>query len=287
MQSTTIEEVATWITNVDQLVQSGKCKCPGFFRPHHFLVLAMELKRNGATEIALPQTLTRYAARMRLWQAINIQPPIVVTEYNASGKFHPIEALIDQNAVDDTSAALVEIFRRGGIGDGPVDGAKTVVQELLGNCFAHAETDNGLHGLACAQFWPKGNMAQVAICDSGIGIRLSLAQNVEYLAELVQRNACEYATEYSVTSKRGKGHSGYGLTLAKDLMEQGRNTIFVVSHDEYFYSSGGVRGRGHLPTPLKGTMVILEWDTTVPLNLRQVYDAWPLPEGMDDDDFDL
>ncbi|MGF6903922.1 ATP-binding protein [Paraburkholderia sp. GAS348] len=287
MQSTTIEEITSWITNVDQLVQSGKCKCPSFFRPHHFLVLAMELKRSGATHVALPATFTRYAARMRLWQAVNIQPPIVVSEYNSLGKFHPIEPLIDQNAVDDTSESLVEIFRRAGIGEGPVDGARTVVRELLGNCFAHAESDNGLHGLACAQFWSRGNMAQIAICDSGIGIRSSLAQNVEYLVELVRRNACEYATEYSVTSKPGKGHSGYGLTLARDLMEQGKNTIFVVSHGEYFYSSGGVSGKGQMPTALKGTLVILEWDTTVPLNLRQVYDAWPLPEGMDDDDFDL
>lgn len=247
----------------------------------------MELKRSGATHVALPATFTRYAARMRLWQAVNIQPPIVVSEYNSLGKFHPIEPLIDQNAVDDTSESLVEIFRRAGIGEGPVDGARTVVRELLGNCFAHAESDNGLHGLACAQFWSRGNMAQIAICDSGIGIRSSLAQNVEYLVELVRRNACEYATEYSVTSKPGKGHSGYGLTLARDLMEQGKNTIFVVSHGEYFYSSGGVSGKGQMPTALKGTLVILEWDTTVPLNLRQVYDAWPLPEGMDDDDFDL
>ncbi len=130
-------------------------------------------------------------------------------------------------------------------------------------------------------------MAQIAICDSGIGIRVSLSDNVEYLVELAKRNACEYATEYSITSKPGRGHSGYGLTLARDLMEQGKNTIFVVSHDEYFYSSGGKSGKGQMPLALEGTLVILEWDTRVPLDLRQVYDAWPLPEGMSDDDFDL
>ncbi len=287
MQATRIDEITKWVANVEELVRSGKCKCPSFFRPYHFLILAMELKRNKATNVALPETFTRYAARMRLWQAVDMEPPIFVEEYNARGKFHPVERLVDQNAVDETSESLVEIFRRAGIGDAAVDGARTVVQELLGNCFAHAESDNGLHGLACAQFWPGGNMAQIAICDSGIGIRVSLSDNVEYLVELAKRNACEYATEYSITSKPGRGHSGYGLTLARDLMEQGKNTIFVVSHDEYFYSSGGKSGKGQMPLALEGTLVILEWDTRVPLDLRQVYDAWPLPEGMSDDDFDL
>lgn len=286
MNSTTLKDVTSWVTSVESLVQSGKCRCPSFFRPFHFLVLAMELKRSGAN-VTLPDAFTRYAARMRLWQAINRQPPVVVGEYNPTGKFHPIEPLVDQNAVDDTSECLVEIFRRGGIGDGPVDGARTVVQELLGNCFAHAESDNGLHGLACAQYWPRGDMAQIAICDSGIGIRSSLAQNDDLLVQLARRNACEFSTEYSVTGKPTKGHSGYGLTLARDLIQQVGGTIFVVSHDEYFYSSGAVSGKGQMPTALEGTLVILEWDTTLPLNLRQVYDAWPLPEGMDDDDFDL
>jgi signal transduction histidine kinase len=222
-----------------------------------------------------------------LWQAIGRQPPVVVTEYNAVGKFQPIEPLVDQNAVDETSESLVQIFRRGGIGEGAIDGARTVSMELLGNCFAHAESDNGLHGLACAQYWPNGNMAQIAICDSGIGIRASLAQNPRYIEALMTRNACEYATEYSVTSKPGRGHSGYGLTLARDLIEQAGGTIFVVSHGEYFFSSGCVSGNGQMPTALNGTLVILEWDTTVPLNLGQVYDAWPLPEGMNDDDFDF
>ncbi|QKM48713.1 hypothetical protein B7760_02751 [Burkholderia glumae] len=286
MNSTSIHDVAGWVTNVDELVRSSKCRCPGFFRPYHFLVLAMEMKRNGKSP-TLPDQLTRYAARMGLWEAIDQPPPVNVGAYNPAGRFHPIEPLVDQNTVDDTSNSLVEIFRKAGIADGAVDGARTVVMELLGNCFAHAETDSGLHGLACAQYWPAGHMAQIAICDSGVGIRYSLAQNNDLLYDLVRENACELATRYSITSKPGKGHSGYGLTLARDLMEQSDGTIFVVSHGEFFYSSRGVIERGTMRVPLQGTLVILEWDTRTPLNLAQVYKAWPLPEGMNDDDYFL
>ncbi|WP_080425200.1 ATP-binding protein [Burkholderia ubonensis] len=286
MKPTKLRDITSWVSSVEQLVDEGTCACPSFFRPFHFLILAMELKRSGGN-VSLPEKIMRYAVRMRLWEAIDQAPPFNINAYNPAGKFHPVEPLIDQNAVDDTSECLVEIFRRAGIDDGAIDGARTVVQELLGNCFAHAESDNGLHGLACAQYWPGGDLAQIAICDSGIGIRTSLSANDDLLLELVKRNACEMATEYSVTSKPGKGHSGYGLTLARDLIEQAGGTIYVVSQDEFFYSSGGVTDYGGIPTTLNGTLIVLEWDTKVPLNLRQVYNAWPLPEGMDDDDYDL
>ncbi|KGX06681.1 histidine kinase-, DNA gyrase B-, and HSP90-like ATPase family protein [Burkholderia pseudomallei] len=246
----------------------------------------MAMRRNGGN-IKLPDSLTRYAARMKLWESIDRPPPVDVSAYNPAGRFHPIEPLIDQNTVDDTSDSLVEIFRRAGIAEGAVDSARTAVMELLGNCFAHAETNSGLHGLACAQYWANGDMAQIAICDSGVGIRYSLTQNDALLSDLVRENACELATKYSITGKPGRGHSGYGLTLARDLMERSNGTIFVVSHEEYFYSSQGVIEAGHLGVPLQGTLVILEWNTKTPLNLAEVYRAWPLPEGMNDDDYFL
>lgn len=286
MKNTKLSDITSWISSVDELVTDGKCACPSFFRPFHFLVLAMQLKRAGGN-VVLPEKIMRYAVRMRLWEAIGHPPPLSIAEYSPDGKFHPVQQLVDQNAVDDTSESLVEIFRRAGIDEGAIDGARTVAQELLGNCFAHAEADNGLHGLACAQHWPRGDLAQIAICDSGIGIRTSLSANDELLLQLLERNACEMATEYAVTSKPGKGHSGYGLTLARDLMEQARGTIFVVSNDEYFYASEGKVGKGEVPTTLDGTLIVLEWDTTFPLSLSKVYNAWPLPEGMDDDDFDI
>lgn len=36
-----------------------------------------------------------------------------------------------------------------------------------------------------------------------------------------------------------------------------------------------------------GTLVIVEWDLYTPLNIRDVYSSFPLPEGMSDDDFNF
>lgn len=287
MDFTTLFGIKSWLGEVDRLCKTGVCSSPPFLKPFHFVTLAMEMKRKRKANLRLPDALCGYAARMKLWHALGEAAPVHVNEYTPAGRFHPLEALVDESTVDEVSRGMVDIFRANGQDEKSVDAAQTMVQELLSNCFAHAESDNGLHGLACAQWWPKANKAQIAICDSGIGIRQSLDQSGIYEAALAGGNSCELATRYEVTSKPGKGHSGYGLTLARDLIEQNAGAIFIVSYGEYFYSKSGSIQSGVIETPYQGTLLVLEWNTNTPLDLKQVYDAWPDVEGADDDDFDF
>lgn len=286
MEFSSLYEIQSWLGCVNRLMTTGACESPGFLKPYHFVTLAMEMKRNGRTNLGLPDALCAYAARMRLWHALGVKPPVEVNEYAPAGRFHPLVALVDEGTVFDVSEGMVQIFANGGDGTS-VNAAGTMVQELLGNCYAHAESKNGLHGLACAQWWPKAGKAQIAICDSGIGIRQSLQQSGRYEDQLSGGNSCELATGYEVTSKPGKGHSGYGLTLARDLIEQNAGAIFIVSYDEYFYSKGCAVQSGKIGTPFNGTLLVLEWNTNTPLDLKRVYDSWPAAEGADDDDFDF
>ena len=62
--------------------------------------------------------------------------------------------------------------------------------------------------MLCAQVWAGGRKAQIALVDTGIGIRTSLGLNATYTQRLSSENACEMATEYGVTGKPGKGHAG-------------------------------------------------------------------------------
>src|SRR3546814_2403799 len=87
-----------------------------------------------------------------------------------------------------------------------------------------ARTDDGLHGFVCAQTWYRDSRAQVAIADSGIGIRSSLTESLDLAKRLAKQNACELATEYGISSKLGRGHAGYGLTLARDLARSEEHT---------------------------------------------------------------
>src|SRR3546814_14318315 len=91
-----------------------------------------------------------------------------------------------------------------------------------------ARTDDGLHGFVCAQTWYRDSRAQVAIADSGIGIRSSLTESLDLAKRLAKQNACELATEYGISSKLGRGHAGYGLTLARDLAQQTPGSMLFV-----------------------------------------------------------
>lgn len=283
MSFTALREVADWVGELERLTQTGKCGAPRFLKPFHFVLLGLALRRNGScASLALPDKLQGYAARMHLWTALDLEPPVQVTEYPCHG-FHPLQPLIDQAKVDETCAALTTIFHRNEADPQTINSAEIAVQEILGNCFAHAEI-SGFHGLACAQTWVAGNKAQIAIGDGGIGIRESLSRNDLYSIDLRHRNACEFATQYEVTSKPGRGHSGYGLTLARELTANNGGAFFVLSHDEYFCSRAGKEDRGTLDVPLRGTLIVLEWDTSVPLDVGRVYDSWPSSDGDDDDE---
>src|SRR3546814_20050556 len=92
-----------------------------------------------------------------------------------------------------------------------------MLAELLGNCHHHARPDDGLHGLACAQTWYRDSRAQVAIADSGIGIRSSLTESLALAKRLAKQNAFELATEYRISSNLGRGDAGSGLNHSREL----------------------------------------------------------------------
>lgn len=287
MQLTSLTDIESWLVSLENLVKTGECDAPDFLRPFHFVLLGMYLRKHRASNIRLPSNLEGYASRMHLWDAIGCPPPVAVNELDCTGRFHPLVVLANPERVDETSRSLIHMVRGASTDEKSSKGADNAVAELIGNCYAHSESAPHLHGLACAQAWPRGNKAQIAIGDSGVGIRYTLKNSGLYDDKLATTNACELAAEYEVTSKPGRGHSGYGLTLARDLLEINRGALFVLSYGEWFSVRHGMRCSGLLNTSLQGTLVLLEWNTDAPLDTTKVYESWPLPEGMEYDDFDF
>lgn len=159
--------------------------------------------------------------------------------------------------------------------------------EIMDNCFAHAGVQGELTGIACAQSWPRGNLAQIAIADLGIGIRKSLEPNKLLEKALSEGNSCELATQFGVTGKPGKGHAGYGLALARQLIEANGGTLIVYSQNELFCSQRGNAFSVTTDSIWPGTVIMLEWRCDRPLSVNDVYATWPLPAGYTDDDFDF
>lgn len=289
MQYTHLNDIELALLSMFELEEYGFTEAtPSFFRPFHFILLALTVHRCGlpAFEMAdIEDKFTHYASRMQLWDALGQEPPVTVKKRDSTGRFHPLTRLDNPDTVDSVGAQLARLFSNDR--DGNERSVDTAVSELVGNAYAHSNITTGLRGLVCAQRWNSGSKAQIAIGDNGIGIRNSLMLSDEYkdLPETI--NACEFSTQFEVTSKRGKGHAGYGLTLARQLIENNGGAFFLVSNDEYYFFRAGISSTGRLKHPLQGTMVVFEWNTNAPLSTREVYDSWSATEGNDDDDFDF
>lgn len=287
MNRTSIYNVQSWVTQLDRLCKENRCESPNFLRPYHFAALALTLWKTNYYNLKVPKQLERYCARMRLWDALGMDAPCYVTEHDPGGRFVPLLALDNKNQVPDAAVQLARIVREYGADEETRGSVEISMQEIIGNCFAHAEVDGALQGVACAQSWPNGKLAQIAIADVGLGVRATLAQNPSLEGRLATENSCALATELGVTSKPLKGHAGYGLALTRQLLERAGGTLLVASHDEWFASNGTRIASGKMPLQWRGTMVVLEWSTLAPLSAKQVYESWPLPEGFENDDIDI
>lgn len=287
MDSTTHFAVSSWLNQLRRLRAEQRCRCPSFLRPHHIVALAWSLYRDRAIELTLPAQVTPYAARMRVWSAIDLPAPVGVVEHEPRGRFVPLVRLDDHDCVFDTATQLAEITRTYGADDLTFDAVRVSMAEIMENCFAHARIPGPLTGLACAQSWPQGGLAQIAIADGGIGIRASLMENAELGPLLAEGNSCEIATRFGVTSKPGQGHAGYGLALTRQLLEHAGGRLIVVSGTEWMQAFGRRCTTGELEQPWEGTLAVLEWRTDRPLRLKEVYDTWPQMTGFGDDDFDI
>ena len=278
MDSTSLDDIAWWIKQVTDARSGVRFDGPDFFRPYHFAVLAGELARRGSgvTGLSVDGPLEGYAARMHLWQAIDLTPPKEVLERNPGGRFHPLTSIRSEQDAENAADAIRQVFRTCGTTDQTtLEAIFTMLVEIIGNCFFHSETGTQIRGLVCAQSWPHANLAQVAVIDIGVGVRRSLGQNPAYAERLLQENACALATELGITSKPGRGHAGYGLALARQLFEDQGGDFMLLSNNEAFLVRGGEPEARSMPQSWTGTLAIMEWRIDHAFDVAQVYRKWP------------
>jgi hypothetical protein len=290
MRATRFSEIHEWNKSLTALTRDRQCPHPGFFKPYHFVTLALVLKGAGVGTLNLPDDVVSYAARMRLWEAIGLSSPVVVQGNPGSTRIHELTRLVDLNAVENVSEALAAFVTKNVGKPCTYDTEQSLyvmLTELLGNCHHHARSDDNLHGLVCAQSWYNGSRAQFAIADSGIGVRKSLEENPDLTKRLSEDNSCELALRLGISSKLNRGHAGYGLALAKDLTLQSRDAMLVVQsyNEAVVVQNGKVTTFEKLDDGFDGTLVVFEWDTKSPLDVTSVYANWPKSKDEGDDYF--
>lgn len=286
MEWTTLEDVEWWVEQITNSKPGVEFHGPPFLRPYHFAVLANQVHRLGATQVVVPEAFQGYASRMRLWQSVGLEPPTKVNERNPGGRFHPLSPIVSEMTAQNVASDILAVFRGAGTSDkATLNAIDTALSEIFSNCFFHAEAGREICGLACAQSWPYARLAQVVVADIGIGIRNSLGANLAYSERLKSENAAELATELGVTSKPAPGgaHSGYGLTVARQLMEKHGGSFLLLSGNDGFRATEHGSQARELRVPWRGTIVALEWRTDRPFDIGAVYGAWP--KDGDEDEF--
>jgi anti-sigma regulatory factor (Ser/Thr protein kinase) len=292
MENTSEQEIEEWLHDLKNGLASGTCKGPNFLKPYLLVTLATELSRHSEKNLTMQGKLESYAARMGLWDAINSPPPCEVFKRKEEGRFLPIQKIISknntENNINDISTKLAKILEPICVNTETIKGIDISLTELLENCLHHANSKiGGAHGLVCCQPWGKAKLLQIAICDGGIGIRDSLSKNPDLRDKLARQNSCEIATEYKVTGNLTGRNTGYGLCVAKSLLEQNFGNLLIISGNEFFRSYNKSISKGTLSIEWKGTILVLEFNTDKEMNCKAVYDSLPLPEGFTDDDFNL
>jgi len=201
MRCSTPQDVQEWLDQLEVLRTQGRCEAPRFMKPFHLATLAHSLRAANPGQLQLPQKIAPYADTMQLWEALGIPSAFPEKSRSPAGRYHPIELLRDESTIETTAESLTKLFETVCPNARTNDAICTMLRELLGNCYAHSDVKDGMFGLICAQVWNGGRRAQIALSDSGIGIRTSLTQNSLLSAKLESVNSCEFATEYGVTSK--------------------------------------------------------------------------------------
>jgi len=278
-------DIEGWLANLQQLRSTKTCANPSFIKPFHLAMLAHVLRTESVGHLTMPEKIGNYADTMMLWEALGIESPFPSKSRLAGGRYSPIILLQDRSTIDAVADKLVSLFSPVCADERTIDAVRTMLRELIDNCYSHSAVEGSLYGMICAQVWAGGRKAQIVLSDSGVGIRASLLENELLHARLDAENSCTIATEFGVTGKPGRGHSGYGLSVARKLLENNNGMLYVRSGNEAFSLLQNVAKSSYTELEWDGTLLVIEWDLDKQVDISDVYSTLPLPEGLDDDDF--
>ncbi|MCU1152204.1 sensor histidine kinase [Stenotrophomonas maltophilia] len=252
-------------------------------------LLASELKRFRTSK---PETRFRaenhaestYAAHMGFFQAFGLEHGNRPGEAQGSGNYLPLTYLnveeIRQQAaqsyepvgefLDRESGRLAHVLTR--LHEGQlVDTLTYSLREILRNAVEHSQSEKLAY---CAQYWPTRHRVEIAVLDTGMGVRASLAAN-PYIEVDSDRTALQLSLMPSISGKMYRGvrrrpgdhwqNSGYGLYMTSRLCRNG-GSFFIASGQSGVLLTPGQKT--DFACNLPGTALRLVMDTNLTLSLQ-------------------
>lgn len=142
-----------------------------------------------------------------------------------------------------------------------------LIREILRNIPEHAEASDAW---ICGQYWGN-NIAEIAILDTGIGVKTSLQKNPthrSYISDDISALQCAIKAGISQAFNPARGNcspdvwsnSGYGLFMVSEICKRLNGAFCIASGDSYIY----IESDGQLTenrTYIDGTAIMMRFST--------------------------
>ncbi len=170
------------------------------------------------------------------------QPEDSILEGNPVRQMVPCVRFRDENDVEDLAREMVDCFQTELKGYASLQmTCEGTFSELAGNSVAHADSDGG-YALAQQYSYRSGPIVEIAVADSGIGIRESLRKNPNLASIGSDVDAIREAIKEGVTSTMDL-HRGYGLYWIRQGLKNDDNRTMTIRSGKGIIT---VRGNGHV-----------------------------------------
>lgn len=261
-----------------------------FTEPFTMIYVANEIKRFSEEKKLLGATFTAYGfdnksyqAHMGFFKAFGLDYGNKPGQANGNENYIPITILnieeLKQEASDkfmhigdlleEKSEVLAKILTREGESN-LVDTLTFALREIMRNVVEHSNSDIIEY---CAQYWPKKNLVEVAILDTGNGIKKGLSNN-PYLKIEKERDALHQALLPGVSGKMYKGikqrknnpwqNSGYGLYMTNRICREGGSFLILSNNAGLFLDQNSKIDK---LSSYKGTALRLQ------INTQKIFDC--------------
>ncbi len=237
-----------------------------FAHPLAMGLLAMRSKANRVNITDTTGNVSTFLSRMAFYDYTGACDPHGVPRPER-------DQTIEIRRTSDLDAVLTRL-RRLLKGDSSLRTIELILVELSGNVDLHAQAEGIILGQVI-----RGKL-ELAVVDSGVGIRQSLSANPKY-GQIDEQSALRLCVQKGVTSGSGRG---WGLWSAYEVLRQNQGEMTIGSGGfRYVLSKNKV-----LPGPTwVGTYVELKYDLSKPVDYSQ---ATGMAKGYkvkeeDEDDF--
>ena len=188
--------------------------------------LGLSLKPKNIQCEHLEARSKHYLKRMGLFDLLNIDSGIEITEHEPAGRFIPLKQIDNSENLTDFITEVIPLLH---LEPNQVEPIRYILSELMRNVFEHAESSVG--AILCAQYYKKSNTIRIGIVDRGVGIMKTISASHRVLNDI---EAIKLALTPGITgtTRRIGGtdyNAGAGLFFIKSIAAVNKDFFVIYS----------------------------------------------------------